>query len=279
MVFTKCKYCEHGNPPDSKYCNSCGATLTLAPCPHCGAVNEVTAATCYQCRGNLRQASTDESAAALPVAVSAESASRRPSRVVLGTAAIVFVAGIGYYAYRQPAVVGQPVSKAPSADTQGRGEPAPPVPTSATPPVPAPATPPVPVAATPPPEVVPAEPVAAPTIPPAPPQAIERRARGQPAASPEATAGASSALQPTTPPAARPRATIAKPGEPESPRVAPCTERLAALGLCAYRPLARNDARVAPPVPAEVARSPATIGAEACTEAVAALGLCTPNSK
>jgi ribosomal protein L40E len=55
MAFTECRYCEHRNPPDANYCNACGATLTLAPCPRCGAVVEVTATSCYQCQGSIQQ--------------------------------------------------------------------------------------------------------------------------------------------------------------------------------------------------------------------------------
>src|SRR4030095_15361518 len=55
MAFTKCRYCEHRNPPDAKYCNACGATLTLAPCPRCGAAFEVTATSCYQCQESIQQ--------------------------------------------------------------------------------------------------------------------------------------------------------------------------------------------------------------------------------
>ena len=59
MESKKCQFCEHGNPADSKYCTECGGCLYLLPCPHCGAVTDVTAATCYQCHGQLQAGKTD----------------------------------------------------------------------------------------------------------------------------------------------------------------------------------------------------------------------------
>ena len=54
MRTADCSFCQHTNPPESKFCNGCGAPLYLVPCPHCGAVNEVTASTCHQCAGRLQ---------------------------------------------------------------------------------------------------------------------------------------------------------------------------------------------------------------------------------
>jgi len=45
----QCRFCEHNNPPDASFCNRCGAQLNFAPCSHCGAVNESSAAACFQC--------------------------------------------------------------------------------------------------------------------------------------------------------------------------------------------------------------------------------------
>ena len=53
MRAADCSFCQHSNPPGSKFCNVCGAPLYLGPCPHCGAVNEVTASACHQCAGRL----------------------------------------------------------------------------------------------------------------------------------------------------------------------------------------------------------------------------------
>jgi ribosomal protein L40E len=53
MRAAQCSFCQHTNPPDAKFCNTCGGALDLAPCPHCGAVNDATASTCRQCSGSL----------------------------------------------------------------------------------------------------------------------------------------------------------------------------------------------------------------------------------
>jgi hypothetical protein len=53
MSPSQCPYCERENPPDSKFCNACGAPLYLVPCHSCGAVNEVGARTCHQCAAAL----------------------------------------------------------------------------------------------------------------------------------------------------------------------------------------------------------------------------------
>jgi hypothetical protein len=59
MESKKCQFCEHSNPADSKYCSECGGCLYLLPCPHCGAVTDVTAKTCYQCHGQLQAGKAD----------------------------------------------------------------------------------------------------------------------------------------------------------------------------------------------------------------------------
>lgn len=49
-----CPYCDHVSPPDSKFCNECGAALHLQPCPHCGSVNDITKSSiCGRCNGDL----------------------------------------------------------------------------------------------------------------------------------------------------------------------------------------------------------------------------------
>jgi hypothetical protein len=144
MDSKKCQFCEHGNPAGSKYCSECGGCLYLLPCPHCGAVTDVTAATCYQCHGHL-QAETahvldsppattevakpdadaryfpsplnvrdkmemtqfDALAAGLPVtdAASPRPAPRVQPRVAACIALLAVIAAVGYYSYRQRFVV------------------------------------------------------------------------------------------------------------------------------------------------------------------------------
>lgn len=217
IALTKCKYCEHGNPPDSKYCNACGAILTLAPCPHCGAVSEVTATTCYQCRGSLQESSKDALVPALPAAAISQPSLRQPSLAIVGTVVVAMVAFIGYYAYRHYSLVSLPPSSAGNTEAKGRSGPV------------------------------------------------------QPASTPGPAVAAA---------VARPQTTNGgKAGELEPPRLGPCTETVAALGLCIPKPVPKNEAEAAAAVPAAVARPQTTNGGEPCTVAVAALGLCTPKSK
>ena len=50
MSLIRCPYCEHANSEGARFCSACGGALHLAPCPHCGAVLDVTNTTvCYQC--------------------------------------------------------------------------------------------------------------------------------------------------------------------------------------------------------------------------------------
>ncbi|QPF71823.1 zinc ribbon domain-containing protein [Roseateles sp. DAIF2] len=49
-----CPFCEHRSPPGSKFCNECGAALHLRPCPHCGALNDITQTRqCARCKQDL----------------------------------------------------------------------------------------------------------------------------------------------------------------------------------------------------------------------------------
>ncbi|HEX2011071.1 MAG TPA: zinc ribbon domain-containing protein, partial [Roseateles sp.] len=53
--LTQCPYCDHNSPEGSKFCNACGAALHLVPCPHCGALNDISKMdACGSCHGDLR---------------------------------------------------------------------------------------------------------------------------------------------------------------------------------------------------------------------------------
>ena len=71
MYPIKCGFCQHGNPANSRFCNSCGAPLAAEPCPHCGAVNDVMAATCQQCDAPLGDSLPNEFFLPLPPEVPA----------------------------------------------------------------------------------------------------------------------------------------------------------------------------------------------------------------
>ena len=58
MVLNTCRFCEHENRADAKFCSECGAQLNLLACPRCGAVSDITAESCYQCHGPLSGSST-----------------------------------------------------------------------------------------------------------------------------------------------------------------------------------------------------------------------------
>jgi hypothetical protein len=142
MFPTQCPFCEHGNPADAKFCSDCGGALHLAPCPKCGAVNEVAVSVCYQCRSQLRGHGTADAPAApplsadafteslpnaflsesLPVAVVPKSLPRRRSQVIVGTLVVV-IAALGYDAYRQRAPQDEPLPQAASTEATARSAP------------------------------------------------------------------------------------------------------------------------------------------------------------
>ena len=246
MALTRCRYCEHDNPADSKFCNSCGGALNLpvhlASCARCGTVNPAKATVCCWCGGQL------SARRSLP---------RRRSRAIVGTAVLAAVAVLGYYAYRQGSYADAPQPPVASSVSSGRvapadagflgGEAAAGDPKSARADDGALPTGP----ATSPFVTPPAEPVRA--------VANQPRASRQPVKSQETKAG-----------------------DPEPSRSEACTEAAATLGLCAPKPAQKKDRETAA-VEAAPKRPQAT-GAggqepprpQACTEAVAALGLCTP---
>jgi hypothetical protein len=203
----------------------------------------------------------------LPAAANSRPSPRQLSPAIVGTVVVAIVAFIGYYAYHHYSLVSPPPTSAANSEAKGRSDPVQP------PSAPGPASTPVdPVTATPASAVLPALAAPAPPIPPATPQMTQRRAARQSVEPPETSAAAV--------PAARPRTTTAsKTAELEPPRLGPCTEKVAALGLCTPKPASRSKTQAAAAVPAAVARPQASNGGEPCTDAVAALGLCTPKSK
>lgn len=253
MSLTKCQYCDHGNPADSKFCNACGATLTLAPCPRCGAVNQIKATACYQCRGALPGGRTDEIAAAVPAAVISEPMPRRPARAIVGIVVVAAVAVFGYYAFRQQTPVGAPAPPSAGSEAKARGSPVDPG-----------------------------------TIDKAQANSVARDVATAPATSPSEIPPAGTVRAPAKPAAAaasaaaRPQATNAgKRAEQGPPRLGPCTEALAALGLCTLKPVPRNEAAPAAAAAAASALPQANNAGQPCTQALAALGLCTlkPNQR
>jgi len=249
MALTRCRYCEHENPADSKFCSSCGGALHLPPhlasCPRCGAVNPATATVCCWCRNQLPRSRS------LP---------RPRSRVLVGTAALAAVAVVGYYTYRQLSYADAPQAPAASSDSSARRVPADPVFLDG--------------------NAAAADPKSA--------GAGEGAVLTVPATSPLATPPAEPTRAAADPPrAARQpvKSQEAKAGEPGLFRSDACTQANAALGLCAMKSAQKKETAA---VEAAIKRPPTT-GAggsggqepprpQTCTEAVAALGLCTSSA-
>ena len=81
------------------------------PCPRCGAVSDVTATTCYQCRGRLPGRGN------IALAVVPQSAAEPPKPLlrlrapaIVGTAILALIALVSYYSYRQAPQLGDRVS-------------------------------------------------------------------------------------------------------------------------------------------------------------------------
>jgi hypothetical protein len=97
-----CPFCEKPCPPDAKFCSACGGALHLAPCPACGAVNDVSAASCFQC-GERLGGPRPETAETAPVEkAEAPPASARGKRSPVWIAAGLVILGavgvLGYFA-------------------------------------------------------------------------------------------------------------------------------------------------------------------------------------
>lgn len=296
-----CPFCENLSPRDAKFCSACGGALHLAPCPNCGAVNDVVAASCYQCHATLPGRKADEREAPVPAAVMTRLASGHAgyARIAAGVAAFVAVCALGYYAYQQrrqadspspiavettskviPGTAGmiKPLSAAEPARNDGNSgtesDVALPPNLSAT------ATTPV---------VALSAPAASSSVP-----ATSLSGSGNPPAAParatpRRTVTSSSRAEQQTLESPQPKLGAA----PPSIRQGECTVAVAALGLCqpqttrtraarsAAEATAPEAAQAAPAAKAPAAKPAPALArsAEHCTEAVAALGLCTPVSK
>ena len=264
---TQCPYCDHVSPAESKFCNECGAALHLMPCPHCGAVNDITlTAVCYRCHGELRKvvsatlpapAATPATepaerelprAVASPYTISAPPARQRPHALVVAIVLVAFAAA-SYYAYRQQSALD--VREPLHAEDKDRGTPA----------------------------ETNANAAAAGTIIKVPADATPNSAAVQKGS----TAGTPAAVQ-VDAKAARPEAAPSLESTPASPAIAAAAARSNAGRSAAGREATESPAAVANVTPESArARIEASKGLEKqvpnigpCTDAVAALGLCTP---
>lgn len=265
-----CPFCDKPSPPGARFCSACGGALYLAPCPNCGAVNDVSAESCYQCRASLPGRKADDAKAFVPASAETKvaGAGARYARIVAAVAALVVLGGLGYFAYhRHP-----PADPPPAARDNGTGA----APDAALPPAHAQAA-----ANDARPPAVATTPGAPSTSEPAPKAAAAASAR---AGSPRAAAS-SPRVDRQTVESPRPKPAAA----PSEIPLRDCTPAVAALGLCQVETARTGPARLAPAekslateqadaAPKAPAVAPALPG-EPCTAAIAALGLCTPLSK
>jgi len=270
-----CPYCDHVSPADSKFCGACGAALHLVPCPNCGAVNDITSVTaCYRCHHELADAMAPATPALaapelqvgnspLPVdalAAEPDSAARQRPHTAAVFIVLVAFAAASYYAYRQRSLLDgrEPAAAAAEAKDSANAS------AGAINKVPAPALAPAPAVtekplaapeaslaaspanavsnsekkgATPPVSAAPSVPASASPAPAPPPVTSTRRTRAIRDA--EAAALRTPAPSPAT---EVPMARGAASGiQTQPPRIGPCTDAVAALGLCT------RDATPSPP--------------------------------
>jgi hypothetical protein len=245
MPLTRCRYCEHDNPADSKFCSSCGGAVTLPPhlasCPRCGTVNPVKATVCCWCSGQLS---------------ARKSLPHQRSRAIVGTAVLAAVVVLGYYTYRQRSFADAPQPPAAISEGGGRdaaagasfldGQAA----DGATKSV----------------------------------SADDGAGFTSPATSPSETPPSAPVRTAANPPRAGRQPVKSQETEASGPglfRSEACTEGAAALGLCATKSVKKKETETAAAAEAAIKR-PQTTGAgnagaqePPCTDAVAALGLCT----
>jgi len=252
----QCPFCSQGNPQGAKFCSECGGALHLAPCPRCGAVNDVVATNCYQCRSPLREEGADAVAPSAEAPPATSTLGRASAKLVAMTAMIsIGTVVLAYSAYRLIASERSPVP----AMALPFGKPA----------------------ATTPPGALPAA-VAVPEVPKAPAATL---------ADPDVGKGA---VQKSKPRSARPTKAgpAARPAERAQKAAAPvdeeaCPAEVAALDLCGPEPGRLAPANTAasgettPGVPPQArgqTQTRAQNQTRECSAGVAALGLCPPDS-
>jgi len=259
MFPTRCRFCDFSNPPDAKFCSECGGAMHLVPCPNCGAVNEVSALACYQCRTQLRERGIDAPPSDTPVAVQPAVPPRHRPSVLVVLAGILATLAVGVYAFRQASQSDVSGADAASAEIGNVGQ--------------RPA-----VGA-----------IESPAVAPAPQlkrEAVTRSdgAGTQPAVAPRpAPAGAAASKTRAERARAEPRRTGAEPSSlpgggrrlNASSRPRACPEGVAALDLCAESPAQQPAPATAAAGQAAPAK-PEPVGSQVCAEGVRALGLCPP---
>jgi Double zinc ribbon len=283
MSVNTCPFCEQINPAEAKFCNACGGALHLAPCPKCGAVNDVAAAQCYQCHARLPGGSAAKAATPAAPAELPGSSSRQHPRALVGVASLAAAVAVlvAYYGYRPSSYVDLPESVAASSARGAPGGPAQagtaasgqdPAAGDANPAMRAGGIGPADAAA----------PAQTGTSPPERASAPQEEPRSDREA--EESRPANTATGQIARPVAAGKAPTRRPSRQEV-----CTSAVAALGLCTMTPeekrLAEATAALKAVIAEPAAGEPGKAGKqgppreERCTEAVAALGLCPPASR
>ena len=134
MLVVQCPSCDHINPADANLCRGCRLPLPevswqLAPCPRCGALNGITATPCWSCNADLEiqtpaiassQLADRDGDAAPPLGLASEiSAASAPSvgaktfrrqrfGLIIGSLVVATLAFSGYWAYRERSIPDSP---------------------------------------------------------------------------------------------------------------------------------------------------------------------------
>lgn len=228
ILLTQCPSCQHQNAPGERFCAVCGVPLHLKPCPACGKVDEAGAKICSSCGADFPSLTPDQFSLADEVSEApADSAGGQARPEAVESAVheapanrawpliiVALVAGGIPFLWMYRANMPMPKAwqvQAPAAGGAAISSPAAPLP------VPPPAS-----SADPKLQASVAEPV-----------------REEPAAAPETGKQGpepAKAVPPRPPannarPVAKPVAKVAPAGAAKTP-ARPCTEALAALGLC-----------------------------------------------
>jgi hypothetical protein len=231
MLATSCSFCQYENVPGSRFCAKCGSPMHLKVCPNprCGKVSDVGAAVCESCgqevpriavaTPGVEAAAESKSPESTPTAT-AETKSRMPAWPLV---IMAIVAG------------GLPLlwanrTQLPTPKPWQGATPEPAKSAAATPPAATTPTPPAASAQTPPPAAVD-------VVAPAPPEPVKTATSSNAEPAPQVTTptaaadddAKSHARQRTTGKAAK-RSSKRSSKKAEPPR--PCTEAVAALGLC-----------------------------------------------
>ena len=249
----------------------------MVPCLRCGAVNDATATACYQCHSHFPGRTTNAPGPAQPAREASGPLQRPHLRLAFGAAIFAAISILSYYGYSKRWLVDASHPPSASNDASGRDS------RTDAGVVLRDAAARVTHTAKADERAVPVHPASAERVTPipgaSPAAAIRSRNDREPAMSQESKVTATAV--------ARTKASnTAKSSERGQSRDETCTEAVAALGLCTFRPAEKKETEKAVLGKAEIARPQSAAAGKAigqelprgqtCTTAAAALGLCAP---